>query len=76
MMMNWTDFGEGAVGAVIGSIMTALGMGYRLKNVEEDCRDLRKEMLVIVKEIKLDNSITREDIKKLIAKTASRRGSD
>lgn len=74
--MDWTDLAEGGLGAVVGSILTALGMGYRLKNVEEDCRDLRKEMLVIVKEIKADNVIVREDIKKLIEKTAERRTRD
>lgn len=74
--MDWTDLAEGGIGAVIGSVLTALGMGYRLNNVEKDCRDLRKEMLDIVKEIKADNIIVREDIKDLIAKTASRRGGD
>jgi len=74
--MDWPNFAEGSLGAVIGSVLTAIGMGYRLNNVEKDCRDLRKEMLVIVQEIKNDNAITREDIKDLIAKTASRRGGD
>ena len=74
--MEWSDFAEGGLGAIIGSVLTALGMGNRLKNVEEDYRNLRKEMLIVIKEIKADNVIVREDIKKLIEKTASRRGSD
>lgn len=74
--MGWPDFIEGGLGAIIGSIITILGMGSRLKNVEENCRKLKEDMLDVVKEIKADNAITREDIKKLIAKTGERRSDD
>jgi hypothetical protein len=36
LKMDWNDLAEGGLGAVVGSILNALGMGYRLKNVEED----------------------------------------
>ena len=64
--MDWKEYIIGMMGAVIGSVVTALGMGSRVKAVEKNCDELKIETLAMFSEI-------RKDIKKLIEKTAERR---
>lgn len=73
MNFEWTDFVEGGVGAIIGSVLTILGFRSRLDKseikqagIEKDCTELKTEMLAMFSEI-------RKDIKKLIEKTAQGR---
>ena len=74
--MEWKDFAEGAIGAIIGSVLTILGFKSRLDviekivaGIEKDCEELEAETLAMFREI-------RDDIKGLIAKTGERRSDD
>jgi hypothetical protein len=67
--MDWKDYIIGMLGAMIGSVATALGMGSRIKAVEKDCEDLKSEALAMFLEI-------RNDIKNLIEKSGERRRGD
>lgn len=71
--MEWSDYAGGGIGAIFGSLVTILGFRSRLdkaelkqSEVEKDCAELKTETLTMFYEI-------REDIKKLISKTADRR---
>ena len=67
--MDWEDYIIGMMGAMMGSVATALGMGSRIKAVEKDCTELKAETLAMFLEI-------RKDIKNLIEKSGERRRGD
>jgi gas vesicle protein len=67
--MEWKDYFIGMLGAIIGSVATALGMGARIKAIEKDCSELKAETLAMFLEI-------REDVKKLLVKSGNRREGD
>lgn len=74
--MNWLEYLEGGIGAVIGSVLTVLGFKSRIDKaeikqdeIEKDCAELKSETLAMF-------SVIREDIKRLIEKTARRREGD
>lgn len=67
--MDWKDCVLGMLGAIIGSVTTALGMGSRIHSIEKDCAELKAETLAMFHEI-------RGDIKDLISKTGERRRED
>lgn len=78
--MDWKEYIIGMMGAVIGSCVTALGMGSRIKAVEKDCDELKVDMQKKHDDLKTDTlkmfHEIRKDVKKLIAKTAERRVRD
>jgi len=57
--MDWTDYTQGGMGAVIGSIVTVLGFRRRLDDIEKDHESLKTETHDMFKEI-------RRDIKELL----------
>ena len=59
--MDWSDYTQGGIGAIIGSILTVLGFKGRLNQVEKDCEALKKESHAMFREI-------RDDIKQLLGK--------
>lgn len=67
--MDWAEYIEGGIGAIIGSALTILGFRSRLDGVEKDCMELKTDTNVMLTEI-------RGDIKKLIEKTGERRKGD
>ena len=59
--MDWSDYTQGGIGAIIGSVLTVLGFRGRLNNLEDKCESLKEESHAMFKEI-------RDDIKKLLSR--------
>lgn len=59
--MDWTDYTQGGIGAIIGSVLTVLGFKSRIKNIEERHTELKEETHTMFKEI-------RADIKELLSR--------
>lgn len=52
--MDWTDYTQSGIGAIIGSALTVLGFKGRLKNIEEKHDELKKETHAMFNEIRAD----------------------
>lgn len=61
MSIDWSDYTQGGIGAIIGSILTVLGFRGRLDTIERNHDELKKETHAFFKEI-------RDDIKILLAR--------
>lgn len=67
--MDFMEYAEGGVGAIVGAILVALGLKSRINNIEANYHEFKTETQSMFKEI-------RDDIKTLIEKAGERRGND
>lgn len=67
--MDFMEYAEGGVGALVGGVLVALGLKSRINNIEKNYHEFKSETQEMFKEI-------RDDIKTLIEKAGERRGND
>jgi hypothetical protein len=68
-MVDFLDYTEGGIGALIGGVLVALGLKSKISNIEINHQEFKIETQSMFKEI-------RDDIKTLIEKSADRRSGD
>lgn len=67
--MDFMEYAEGGIGALVGGVLVALGLKSKINNIEANHHEFKTETQSMFKEI-------RDDIKELIEKTSERRSGD
>jgi hypothetical protein len=67
--MDFLDYTEGGIGALVGGVLVALGLKGKINNIEINHQEFKIETQSMFKEI-------RDDIKTLIEKSGNRRSDD
>jgi hypothetical protein len=68
-MVDFLDYTEGGIGALVGGVLVALGLKCKINNIEINHQEFKIETQSMFKEI-------RDDIKTLIEKSGNRRSDD
>jgi hypothetical protein len=67
--VDFLDYTEGGIGALVGGVLVALGLKGKINNIEINHQEFKIETQSMFKEI-------RDDIKTLIEKSGNRRSDD